>query len=90
MDNRTILSRTTWNTSTSQKHFVPARPAVGEPKRLWQTDLALCQKRADTISARGWRIHAVVWHVCEPESVNTFMPRQRRFQGVSIIIIFPT
>jgi hypothetical protein len=37
------------------KSLAPAHPTVREPKSLWQTDITLCQKRADNISARPWR-----------------------------------
>jgi hypothetical protein len=39
--------------------------------------LAAISHRRVCALVRGWRIHAVVWQVCEPESVMTFMPRQR-------------
>jgi hypothetical protein len=49
--NRTARTLAAYDMKAGQKRLAPVHPAIREPKRLWQTDIGMCQKRADTYSA---------------------------------------
>ena len=38
-----------------RNRLVRTHPTLREPKSLWQTDIALCQKRGDRFFAHPWR-----------------------------------